>query len=68
MAARGPLRYLMLSGVGIMLAITVLLGVAIGYWADQRFGTTPWLTLVGVFVGFAAGIIEMLRMLREAGD
>lgn len=38
------------------LLAAILVGGAIGYGFDQLFGTSPWVLVVGVFVGFAAGI------------
>jgi ATP synthase protein I len=39
----------------------VLVGGAIGYFLDQWLGTTPWLFLVLFFLGFAAGVLNVLR-------
>lgn len=39
----------------------VLVGGAIGYFLDQWLGTTPWLFLIFFFLGFAAGIVNVLR-------
>lgn len=39
----------------------VLVGGMIGYFLDQWLGTTPWLFLVLFFLGFAAGIVNVLR-------
>lgn len=45
-------RYL---GVGIQFAGSILIFLFLGRWLDGRFGTGPWLLLLGVFVGAAAG-------------
>ncbi len=39
----------------------VIVGGLIGYFLDQWLGTTPWLFLVFFFVGFAAGILNVVR-------
>ena len=39
----------------------VLVGGLIGYFLDQWLGTTPWLFLVFFFVGFSAGIMNVVR-------
>ena len=42
--------------MGTSLAVTVLLGLGIGYWLDGKFGTKPIFFLVGAGLGlFAAG-------------
>lgn len=42
------------------LVIAVLVGFAIGYGLDRLFGTQPWIMVVGIGFGFAAGIKNTL--------
>ena len=45
-----------LLAIGTTLAVTVLLGLGIGYWLDGKLGTRPVFFLVGAGLGlFAAG-------------
>jgi F0F1-type ATP synthase assembly protein I len=41
----------------------VVIGAGGGYFLDRRFHTSPVLTLVLGALGFAAGIMELLRRL-----
>ena len=41
-------------GMGTGLAVTVLAGLAGGYWLDGQFGTRPLFFLVGGFLGLLA--------------
>lgn len=43
------------------LIVSVLVGTGLGYGLDKLFGTNPWIMLVGVGFGFAAGIRGVLR-------
>lgn len=43
----------------------VIAGTALGWAIDQVAGTTPWAMLVGLILGFCAG---MLNILRAAGE
>jgi len=43
------------------LIVSVLVGTALGYGLDKLFGTNPWILLVGMGFGFAAGIRGVLR-------
>ena len=52
--------------VGIELALSVLLGLAVGHWLDKKLGTDPWLTLIGVGFGMAAGFRALWRQLERA--
>ena len=39
--------------LGLELAVTMLIGVSAGRWADERFGSSPALLLLGTASGFA---------------
>jgi ATP synthase protein I len=39
----------------------ILVGAAIGFFLDQWLGTGPWIMLVMLMVGFAAGIVNVTR-------
>lgn len=46
----------------------ILLGCGIGYGLDYLFGTKPFLMILFIFVGFAAGIKTMMRTAAELGS
>ena len=50
------------AGAGLQFAITLLVGLGIGNWADKRFGTSYFVP-IGVFVGAAAAFYSMYRQL-----
>jgi len=56
--ALGPLL-----SVGTMLAASLCLGVLGGYWADGKLGTKPWLTLVGLLLGLAVGVYNLVTVI-----
>ncbi len=39
----------------------VAVGFGLGYLADWALGTTPWLMIVLLLPGFAAGVVNVLR-------
>lgn len=43
----------------------VLVGLAIGYFIDHYFGTSPWGLLIWLALGMAAGVMSMVRAYRE---
>jgi ATP synthase protein I len=68
-AAHGGKRFynaLSASSVGLELGLSVVIGVLIGIWLDGRLGTTPWLMLLWLGVGLAAGFRGVLRAVRRA--
>jgi ATP synthase protein I len=55
-------------GIGTELVATVLLGVALGWWLDRRFGTKPWCLTGGAFLGAVAGMINYVRRVMRSGS
>lgn len=54
-------------GAGFQFAATILLCLFGGRWLDGRLGTAPWLLLIGVFLGAAAGFLNLYRDLTRPG-
>ena len=50
-----------LSGVGLTLVISTVLGLWGGYYLDRWLGTAPWLMLVGLLLGIASGFVNLFR-------
>ena len=48
-------------GLGIQLAAAVVLMFFVGRWFDQKWGTAPWLMVVGLLIGTAAGLYNFIR-------
>jgi F0F1-type ATP synthase assembly protein I len=61
-----PLRDAGAISIGIELVVSVVLGLLAGAWLDRRFGTGPWLTLLGIAIGSAAGFRSLLQYTRRA--
>jgi len=53
--------------VGVELVSALAIGVAIGWLLDQWLDTRPWLMLVFIFLGAAAGILNVYRVARGFG-
>lgn len=53
-----------LGHIGFVLGGSVLLGWWIGRWCDGKFGTDPWLSVVGMLVFLAGGAFECWRLLK----
>jgi ATP synthase protein I len=56
-----------LSAIGFALVIATVLGLAGGYYLDRWLGTSPWLTLIGLGFGIAAGFVNLFRAVSRAG-
>jgi F0F1-type ATP synthase assembly protein I len=53
------------SEIGMVLLVTTLIGVAAGYWVDQRLGTVPIFVLVGFLAGAGIGTVGIYRLVTR---
>lgn len=58
----------MAVNVGIELVVSVLLGLALGYWLDKKLGTAPWCTLGGIVLGTVAGFRSLFKLARARSE
>jgi F0F1-type ATP synthase assembly protein I len=58
----GPARY---AGLGIQFAVTILVFVVLGQWADRKAGTGGLFTILGAFVAFGGTLYSLLRTLNK---
>ena len=49
------------TGLGFILPGGLLAGYAIGWGLDRWLGSTPWLFLLFFVLGFAAGVLDVVR-------
>jgi uncharacterized membrane protein YccC len=56
------------AGFGVQLAVTLLVFVWIGQWADRQLGTGGLLTVVAVFLGFGGSMYSLIRTLNRKDD
>ena len=59
-------KYMRLSTVGLEMGFSVLIGLFVGQYLDEQFGTEPWLLLLFLLFGAAAGFRSLYRLLLSA--
>ena len=66
---RPPFRGLRSAGlllaIPMLLIVSPLVGFFVGSWLDRRFGISPWLTILGLILGFVAGARETVQIYRR---
>ena len=62
----GELNPSTFAGAGLQFAVSIILFLVLGQWADRKLGTAPWLLLAGVFIGGAAAFYSMYRKIAAA--
>lgn len=55
-----------LGTLGLSFVLALVLGTAAGLWVDRTFGSSPWGMLVGFTLGFAAAVLNVVRITRRA--
>ena len=58
-------RYLRFSTVGLELGFAVIIGLVVGQYLDKWLGTEPWLLLLFLIFGMAAGFRSVFRLLKD---
>jgi ATP synthase protein I len=53
------------STVGMSVVFAIFIGLAIGYWLDTKFGTSPFLTLLFLVMGVIAGFQNYHRFMKK---
>jgi ATP synthase protein I len=48
------------------LVVGVVVGVLLGGFLDKQFGTTPWLLVLFLILGFSAGLLNLIRGAQKA--
>ena len=53
------------SALGIAIVLATAIGLAIGYWLDRVFDTSPWLTIIFLLLGIIAGFRNFYRFMSK---
>jgi ATP synthase protein I len=55
------------SSLGLQVALSIFIGLAVGVYLDRRvFDTTPWLTLLFLVLGIAAGFKNIALAIKKS--
>ena len=54
------------SSLGFQVALSIFIGLAAGVYLDRKFDTTPWLTLIFLGFGIAAGFRNIALAIRKS--
>jgi hypothetical protein len=53
------------AGLGVQLAVSLVVFVLAGQWLDKRLGNTGIVTMVAAFVGFGGTMYSLIRTLNR---
>ncbi|HAG11018.1 MAG TPA: hypothetical protein DCK76_06465 [Desulfotomaculum sp.] len=57
--------YALASTLGFQVAAPIVIGILGGQYLDSKLGTGPWLMIVCLFLGLAASITGLLRLVEN---
>ena len=57
-----------LGTLGLSFVMALVIGTGAGIWLDRTFDSNPWGTLIGFVLGFAAAVLNVVRITRRAFD
>jgi len=57
--------FALFTEVGIVLALAIVAGIAVGAWVDERLQTLPIFLLVGLLTGMALGAFAVHRIVTR---
>jgi ATP synthase protein I len=55
------------GALGLEMALSVVIGLGIGYYLDKWLDTAPWLMILWIGFGFAAGVRSLYRAAVRSG-
>ena len=58
----------LLSVVPAIMVVAPFVGFFIGDWADGKFGTEPFLTILGLILGFASAGKEIYKVIKRVSQ
>ena len=56
------------AGLGVQLAVSLLVFVLAGQWLDKRLGNTGMVTIAAAFLGFGGTMYSLIRTLNRQDD
>jgi len=54
------------SSLSFSIALAIVIGLAIGYWLDTRYDTSPWFTLIFLGLGIIAGFRNIYLAMKKS--
>lgn len=64
-AARGYARVQTVAMSGMEFGGVIIVLALLGWWLDDRWGTSPWLVLTGTLVGIIGGLYKLANLQRQ---
>lgn len=57
-----------ISQVAFIMLTPILLGIVGGNFLDEKFGTGPWLLIVGIFLGISSAFLNLFKFVTKIAN
>ncbi len=54
------------SSIGLSMALAIFIGLAVGVYLDRKWDSSPWMTLIFMVLGIAAGYKNLGLAIRKS--
>ena len=54
------------SSIGLSMALAIFIGLAVGVYLDRKWDSSPWMTLIFLVLGIAAGYKNLGLAIRKS--
>jgi ATP synthase protein I len=51
--------------MSLELVVGIVFGLGLGWFIDRGLGTKPWFMIIFMFLGLAAGVVNIVRMAKS---
>jgi ATP synthase protein I len=58
-------RAAQVTAMATQFAVSSAAGIMLGAWADEKLGTSPWLSLLGMILGLGGAIQILIVLIRK---
>jgi F0F1-type ATP synthase assembly protein I len=62
-SSKGKPPWALLAGAS-QLGFMAVGGLGLGLWLDSKYQTSPWCSIGGLLLGFVAGFMFLMRLIR----
>lgn len=61
-------KYAQFLGLGAEIAVALSAPIFFGYWLDLKWETSPWMLLIGIFIGIVLLIGIFSKVIKDTGN
>ncbi|MGB9608139.1 MAG: AtpZ/AtpI family protein [bacterium] len=60
-------EFALYGSLGTTMVILTIGGYFLGFWLDKKLNTSPYFSLIGLFLGISAGFYQLYKIAKKSG-